>query len=208
MMSMSFQHEVTSKRSELNSTTNPLASGEIYTGEWEDIELYDSLILAVKTDRDGKAIIQFSPDAENVDSSLTRYYNTDQKEPPHRFTITRRYGRILFENTDTGDQSYLRLQTSLKTQAQNLNIPNDATMSQDYDAIAVRPSDIDSEIALGLRQGQTLWNKFGYNNDVSNAGTEIIAEFGDDNGSDSGPYADHPHMPELAWEFVDLPDSD
>ena len=50
-------------------------------------------------------------------------------------------------------------------------------MSQDFDALAVRPTDFNYEVALGRRQGATLWTKFGYNDDLD-IGTEIVAAFG------------------------------
>lgn len=161
-----------------NSSTELLTNGSTFTGEWEDVSNYDSIIVALKTDQDGLLTVQYSPDGTNIDSSLTRYYRTSQIEPPHRFTNTRMYYRVLFENNSGSDQTYFRLQTMLKVTSQNLNIPVDSTMSQDYDAISTRPTDYTTEVALGRRQGSTTWNKFGYNEDVDAASAEIIASYG------------------------------
>ena len=159
-----------------NSNTTLLASSGVFTGEWEDVSDYASLTVAVKTDQDGTYSVQFSPDGVNQDSTLTRYYRTAQIEPPHRFTITRKYARIVFTNTSALSQTYFRLQTILGNQNE-LNIPLDNTIAQDYDSTSVRPSDFHTEVALGRRQGHTTWNKFGYNLDVD-TGTEIIASWG------------------------------
>jgi len=159
-----------------NSSTSLLTNGSVYTGTWEDVSEYDTLTVAVKTDQNGTYSIQFSPDGSNQDSTLTRYYRTSQIEPPHRFTITRQYARIVFTNNSGSDQTYFRLQTLLGSH-QDLNVPLDSTVSQDYDAVAVRPTDFNTEVALGRRQGHTLWNKFGYNNDID-IGTEVVASFG------------------------------
>ena len=162
--------------SSVNSTTSPLNAAAVYTGTWEDVSKYDSLAVAVKTDQNGTYTIQFSTDGVNIDSTLTRYYRTSQTEPPHRFTITRRYARITFTNTSAVNQTYIRLQTMYGSQGE-LNIPLDSTMSQDYDSASVRPTEYKYEVALGRRQGATTWNKFGYNADID-IGTEVVAAQG------------------------------
>ena len=162
--------------STVNTTTTALDNGENFTAEWEDTEGFDSIIVAVKTDQHGYYIVEFSPDGVNTDSSLTRYYKTTQIEPPHRFTITRQYVRVRYYNDSGSNQTYIRLTCKIGG-AQSLNIPVDATMSQDYDAIATRPTDWGAEVALGRRQGSNLWNKFGYNLDLD-VGTEVLAAFG------------------------------
>lgn len=156
-----------------NSSTTLLTNGSTFTGTWEDVADYDSLTLAIATDQDGIYYVEFSPDGTNADSSLTRYYRTSQINAPHRFTVTRRYARIRFTNNSGSDQTYLRLQTIFGDK-QPLNVPIDGTVSQDYDATVVRPTDVIDEIALGLRQGVTTWQKFGYNDDVDTASAEVI----------------------------------
>jgi len=159
-----------------NSSTTALSNGATFTGEWVDVSSYPSIILTCKTDQNGIFRLQYSTDGVNIDSTLTRYYFTDQIEPPHRFTNTRKYARVQFENNSGANQTFFRFQTLLGFQ-NDLNTPADSVMAQDYDATSVRPTDFNSEVALGLRQGRTLWNKFGYNLD-SDVGTEIIASFG------------------------------
>jgi len=160
----------------VNSTAVLLAAGAVYTGIWEDVDDYNAVIVAVKTDQNGTFSVQFSPDGINQDSTLTRYYRTNQIEPPHRFTVTRKYVRVVFTNTSASDQTYLRLQTMFGIKG-DLNAPTDSILAQDFDAIVVRPTNYNAEVALGRRQGATLWNKFGYNSDVD-IGTEVIASWG------------------------------
>ena len=102
-----------SKISSVNSTSTLLTASSTFTGEWEDVSDFPSVVVAAKTDQDGTFLIQFSPDGVNLDSSLTRYYRTNQIEAPHRFTVTRQYCRIVFTNTSASDQTFLRLQTML-----------------------------------------------------------------------------------------------
>jgi hypothetical protein len=162
--------------STVNSTATLLTAASVFTGTAEDASLYDSVVIAVKTDQNGTFTAQFSNDGTNWDSTLTRYYRTNQIEAPHRFTITRKYVRVTFTNTSASDQTYLRLQTVFGSKS-SLNAPADSTLAQDFDAIVVRPTDFNTEVALGRRQGSTLWNKFGYNADVD-TGTEVVASWG------------------------------
>jgi len=175
---MSYKPATIDKISTDNSSTTPLASLATYTGTWEDCSSYSSIIVSVKSDANGVFYIDFSPDGTNVDSTLTKYYHTADIEPPHRYTVTRKYYRIRFTNDSAGAQTYLRLQTSLKKGAEALNAPIDQALSRDYDSVSVRPTDYTYEVALGLRQGAATWNKFGYNADVDSASPEIIAAFG------------------------------
>jgi hypothetical protein len=159
-----------------NATSTPLTAGSVYTGEWEDVGTHPSMTVAVSTDQAGTYAVQFSPDAVNVDSSLMRYHIPGTIEPPHRFTITRRYARLVITNTSASDQTYLRAQVIYGAKP-DLNAPLDSTLAQDYDAIVVRPTDPGSEIALGLRQGSVAWNKWGSNLTVGTA-AELIAPWG------------------------------
>lgn len=166
----------TGRVSTANSSTTLLTNGSTFTGDWEDVAHYNNVVVAVKTDQNGYFTIQFSPDGVNQDSTLTRYYRTTNIEAPHKFTVTRQYCRVTFTNDSGSDQTYLRLQT-LYGEKSDLNIPQDSTMAPDYDAIATRPTDYRTEVALGRRQGADLWNKWGYNLDVD-IGTELVASWG------------------------------
>lgn len=164
------------KISEVNSRSTLLTSGAVFTGKAENVSAYDSVILAVKTDQNGTYSAQFSTDGENWDSVLTRYYRTTQIEVPHRFTITRKFFRLVFTNTSSSDQTYLRLETVFGNKSQ-LNSPMDSVLAQDFDSVVTRPTDFRYEVALGRRQGATTWTLFGYNSDVD-IGTEILGAQG------------------------------
>lgn len=160
-----------------NASSTLITNGNNYTGTWEDVSAWNRITVAVATDQDGYYEIQFSPDGTNVDSTLTRYYRTSQINVPDAFTITRQYCRVIFYNDSGADQTYFRLQCLLGDYP-DLNIPIDSTMAQDYGAVSTRPTDLTTEVALGRRQGSTTWNKFGYNEDVDTAASEVIASFG------------------------------
>ncbi len=173
---MSYQPARNNVVSAANSSVAPLTASATFTGAWEDVSLYNSVVVALSTDQDCEYAVQFSPDGATLDSSLTRYYRTATINPPHRFTITRQYVRIVVTNTSATDQTYQRLQTAYGDKA-DLNAPIDSTLSRNFDAIATRPTDYHHEVSLGLRQGATLWNKFGYNGDFSTT-AEVLASWG------------------------------
>lgn len=163
--------------SDENSSTVPLANAGVFTGEWVDVSGSSDIIVSVSTDQNGEYTIQFSPDGINQDSTITRYYRTDQINAPHRFTIGRSFARVVFTNSSGSDQTYFRLQTHVGSYG-DLNAPTDATLPQDFDSIVVRPTNPDSEIVLGVRQGQSAFLKFGYNDNIDSGAEEVIASFG------------------------------
>lgn len=151
--------------------------GSPWTSDWVDLLDYEAVKVAVKTDQDTTIKVEFSPDGVNADSTLTRYYRTGQINAPEPYAVMRRFVRIYAENTTSTEQTYFRCNV-LAGDMVLLNIPIDAIMSQAYSAIATRPSDFHSEVALGRRQGVTLWNSWGYNSDIDTGGPEVIASFG------------------------------
>lgn len=88
----------------------------------------------------------------------------------------KRYFRVRFTNDSGTDQTYLRLYTYYGS-FQKLTSPISGTLAPDYDSLVVRPTDYRYEVALGLRQKEVTWNKFGYNDDVDGT-EEVIAAFG------------------------------
>lgn len=160
-----------------NSTTANISNGGTFTGQWTQVDVGSRLIVAAKADQNLTIQIQYSPDGTNADSTITRYYRTAQIEPPHIFINARPYYRIVVTNNSGSDTTTIRVNAYISQESGILNIPIDATMSQDYDSISVRPSDFTSEVALGRRQGWSLWNKFGFNEAVSNS-DEVIASWG------------------------------
>jgi hypothetical protein len=160
-----------------NSSTAALNSGAVFTGSWVDVSGYDSVTTALTTDQNCTVAVQFSPDASNVDSTLTRYYVTTKINPPHRFTAMRKYVRVVVTNTSASNQTYLRLQT-MAGDKQLLNTPTDSVMAQNYESIGTRPTNWHSEVSLGRRQGVVSWQKFGWNDDVDTGAQETIWSYG------------------------------
>jgi len=157
--------------STLNSTTTPLAASTTYTGTWEVVAPYASVILAVKTDQIGTAYMDFSPDGTNIDSTLTFNVAAATNEV-HRLTVTRKYYRVRFTNSTT-DQTYMRLQTIYGNQTALSALAN-LTIQQDADATIVRPKWFNYEVALSKWVDNTTWNKWGYNADIDTGAAETI----------------------------------
>lgn len=164
------------KTSLINSTISPLAAGATFTGGWEKVTAFPSVMLAVKTDQMGSAFMEFSPDGVNLDSSLT--YKVSANIPDiHRLSVGREYYRSCFTNTSTSGQAFLRLQTIYGDQVA-LTAPANLNIQQDADASVVRPTDFGYELALGKWEGTTLWNKWGYNADIDGAAETIWSSGG------------------------------
>jgi hypothetical protein len=155
-----------------NSSTTPLNAGATFTGEWVDVSAFSTVTVAISTDQHCTYVAQFSPDGTNIDSPLTRYYVVGKINAPDPFVVLRKYFRLVITNTSASNQTYLRAQSMAGSQVPTLNIPTDAVMSQRYASISVRPSSYPAEAVLGLRQGITAWQKFGYNSDLDIADGE------------------------------------
>jgi hypothetical protein len=83
---------------------------------------------------------------------------------------------VQFTNTSASNQTYIRLSVIYGNQG-DLNIPTDLAMPQHFDAVSVRPSKTEFEIALGLRNGYRAWDMWGYNDDID-TGTEVVRSSG------------------------------
>ena len=131
-----------------NSTTGSLLSNGSWTGSYEDVSGYSSIVVSCKTDQSGSMTIEFSPDAINADSSLT-YAVASSTNEIHRLTVTRQWARVKYLNTSAISQSYFRLQTLLGQQ--NLLTSNiNSTIQSDADAVVTR----------GILTGQTDGGNF------------------------------------------------
>lgn len=159
--------------SSVNSTTTPLAAGATFTGTFEEVSFFNSVVVAVLTDQAGTLFIDFSPDATNVDGTVSFTLAAASNEV-HRATVSRRYCRIRVTNTSASPQTYLRLQTSYGSETQATAALN-ATVQQDADAIAVRNIDPELSIAQGKFSGYQNINRYGVTPsfDVSGAPIEI-----------------------------------
>jgi hypothetical protein len=118
-----------------NSTALPLSANASWAGSWVDVSDYPSLVVTCKTDVAGTLYIYFSPDATNVDSSLTFTVDAATNEV-HRVSITRKYCKIAFTN-GSSDQTYMRLQTLFGSQF-TLTSSLNSTIQNDADTILSR----------------------------------------------------------------------
>jgi hypothetical protein len=159
-----------------NSSTTPLNTGITFTGT-ADLNNFPDVMVQVATDQNGTLYCEFSSDGTNWDTSLSFMYDTSRIDPPHIFVKAERYFRVRFENTSASNQTYLRLYTYYGS-FNKLTAPINGTLAENYDAIVTRPTSFKSEVAMSKRQGNTTWNKFGYNDDVDTGGQEIIAAWG------------------------------
>ena len=161
-----------------NSTTTAVTAASPFTGSWVEVPVGSMLYVVAYSDADIDITIEYSVDGgTNVDSTLTRYYRTGLINAPYDFKNARPFVRVSASVSGATDATETRINAYVASGEPLLNIPVDATMAQNYGAISVRPTDFHAEVALGRRQGVSLWNKFGYNDDVD-AGTEVIASFG------------------------------
>lgn len=158
-----------------NSSTTPLGIGGSFSGVAE-LNSYPDIMVQVATDQNGEYFVEFSPDGTNWDTSLSFVYDTSRINAPHILVKGKRYFRVRFNNTSGSAQTEFRLYTYYGF-FEKLTAPINGTLSENYDALVVRPTDYESEVAMGKRQGRNVWNKFGYNLAV-NVGTEIVASWG------------------------------
>lgn len=165
------------KVSEDNSTDTLLGIAGTFTGTAERDLTYTSIGVSVATDQNGVLKVEFSENGTDWDTSLSFNYNTSRINPPHIFEHLGRYCRVIFENDSGSAQTYLRLQTSFGN-FEKLTAPINGTLAENYDAIAVRPTEYKYEVAMGKRQGNSTVNKFGYNKDIDTASAEVVASFG------------------------------
>jgi len=119
-----------------NSSTAALNNAATFTGTGEDVSLYESVVVAAKTDKAGLLYIEFSPDNTNWDSSLTFDVAAGINEV-HRISVTRKYFRVRLTNNSGANQTYLRLQSILGNQTA-LTSPLNGTIQSDADSIATR----------------------------------------------------------------------
>lgn len=176
---MSYTPNQYSEASLDNTTTTPLGSGATYTGTG-DLSDFPDVMVVCKTDNTGTLYFDFSPDGTNWDSTF----------PPLGFKVSNginefhtavkgpRYFRVRLVN-DSGAQTYLRLYTYMGVFRQG-NIPINATVGQDADAIITRPTNWHYECALGRIGDTKTWNKWGYNSDIDSAASETIWSVGGD----------------------------
>jgi hypothetical protein len=155
------KHMPTGVPSLLNTTTTtPLNAGATYTGS---AERYDSpdVIVSCKTDQNGKLYIDFSNDLVNWDTfPSTGFDVTAGVHEFHTAVKGPRWFRVRFTNTSASNQTYLRLY-SYFDDARQINVPANAQLTSDVDAIVTRPLDFNLTVAESLFQNRAIFTKGG-----------------------------------------------
>lgn len=148
-----------------NSTTEVLGSSESFTGPWIDVQHLVTVTTSVKADVVGTLYMEFTNDStqSSADSTLT-YDVAANINDVHTLKRTRRYYRTRYLNGSSAQSSF-EITTMYETSG-ILTAPKNLTLGQDADAMAVRGSDSEQEIAEGLRGGYTLEQRFGRNSDI------------------------------------------
>lgn len=145
-----------------NSSTTVLNSGQTFTGSWEDVSSFNSIVVAVATDQTGVVYMDFSPDGVNSDGTVPPIdYIAGGSNPPHIVKVTRKYFRIRFSNTSSSNQTYFRLQ-SIKGSQEQVTSTLNSVIAPSADAILVRPLDFNLMVAEGLYYNRSNTIKDGY----------------------------------------------
>lgn len=143
-----------------NSSVTPLGSGATFTGTGE-MSGYPDVMVVCKTDNTGVLYFDFSPDGTNWDSTFptTGFIIKSGVNEFHTAVKGPRYFRVRLVN-DTGAQSYLRLYTYYGHFRQG-NLSINQPIGEDSDAIIVRPTNIEVDVALGRFTDRDFINKQG-----------------------------------------------
>lgn len=158
-----------------NSTTTPLASGATFTGEWEQVN-QPQVMVVCKTDNTGTLFFDFSPDGVNADSTfpVSGFEVASGINEFHTAVKGPRYFRVRLVN-DTGAQSLLRLYTYYGSDFVPSSAPLNQTSSLDQDAIFTRSTVPQDEIRIGRRAGVEGFTKFGYRDGLTaSAGEQVV----------------------------------
>ena len=92
--------------SSYNSTTTAIDAGVTYTGDWEDVTRFNSVVVAAKSDVPGTLYMEFSRSGTgNADSTLTYLVAAGVNEV-HRLTVTRPFYRTRYLNAGTNQATF------------------------------------------------------------------------------------------------------
>lgn len=155
-----------------NSTGTLLGADETFTGQWEDVSDFDSVMSAVLADQDGTLFMEFSYDCQGDADSSLQYDVTANVNEVHRLSITRKCYRTRYVNGSVAQGSF-HVQINIGDH-QALTAPANLSLQQDADAVVVRVQSEPLEVARGQRQGYSLVEKFGRNPDIDTGVSEDI----------------------------------
>ena len=98
--------------STVNSTTTPLSGGATYTGTWEDINQYASIVVIASADVAGTLYVDFSADGSTTARAVQLSDGTSGSLGIHALTKVARYYRVRVVNGGSAQSSF-SVQTTL-----------------------------------------------------------------------------------------------
>ena len=94
------------------STFTPLVDGDFYCGPWFETSGFPSITIAALTDKASEGVLEFSPNASDVDEEIT-FDVAANTNFIRVYNLTRKFARVKLTNTSGSDQTFLRLQVIL-----------------------------------------------------------------------------------------------
>lgn len=148
-----------------NTTYTALSGAGTFTGTWEDVSKYVSVVVSCKADVGGTLYLEFTDNKNDSTADSTLTYTVDANiNEVHKLTITAQWYRVRYVNGSSAQSSF-KIQ-SLVGNHSMLTAPLNLSLGQDADAIPVRSIASEIDIAEGKRAGYSIINKFGRNTDV------------------------------------------
>ena len=157
----------------INSTITPT---DAFTGKAEQNNEPDIAIWCYSDDQDGTVDIDFSVNGSDWFPFPTGSFKVRAGIPEfHTAVKLPRYVRVRWASSTAPTNFFLFTYYGEYRQA---NAPLNQPLDREADAIAVRPTDHQDEIAIGLRSGAFRYVKFGYRDDVDQADNDafVIAD--------------------------------
>lgn len=157
------------------STSTALSGAGTYTSDWFDLSEHEGVMFSAFADVAGTLYAQFSATGteeagDSTPSSLTYNVAAGTNEV-HRLAKTRTWFRIRYVNGSSAQSSF-HIQCFVGL-APLLTSPHSGNVQQDADSIVVRSLPSDIELSSGKFAGHSIVNKFGLNNSVGTALTDI-----------------------------------
>lgn len=166
--------------STLNSSTTPLGGNASFTGTYEDVSAYRSVVVTVTTDQASSSngiIVYFSPDGTNNDNSFTKSVSAST---PSNFVVpvVNKFMKVVYENGSVAQSSF-RLQTLFEPFAPSLQQTNTASdgTSTSTSAVDVRAKPQNFNGTTWDRQRSVVNGQDSVGTGIQAAG--LIAQFDD-----------------------------
>ena len=120
---MTFIPSVLSKTDSNNSSNTSLNNSQTFTGIFTDVVGYNSIVITIKSDKDGDLQVIFSDDGVNDTFTYNYSYYANQQYI-NNLEIIKKYYRIKFTNSSGSNQTSFSLYSRLST-TNNDNITNE-----------------------------------------------------------------------------------